>query len=174
MRSPGIRTIFTSFEAFYHRKPILFHLRIINFIAYALKRIQKKLINKSEKCVLLGYKEESIYRLYNLIKKKIIRVNSVHFVKKRPLFVNPEEETEAYEHSAKRQRLTVVSVSATKETLNEQRITDVSEDVTLIIPRIAPNPRSTVTLATLRVISNPRPITSIVAEFSTNLRPNFL
>ena len=39
MRSPDIRIIFTPFEAFYHRKLILFHLRIIDFIAYALKRI---------------------------------------------------------------------------------------------------------------------------------------
>ena len=82
MRSPDTRTISTPFKAFYHRKLILSHLRTISSIAYALKRIQKKLINKSEKCVLLGYKGESIYRLYNLTKKKIIRANSVHFVKK--------------------------------------------------------------------------------------------
>ena len=55
-------------------------------------------MNKSEKCVLLGYEGESIYRLYNLIKKKVIRVNSVHFVEKRSLFVNLEEEIEAYKH----------------------------------------------------------------------------
>lgn len=57
MRSPNIRTIVTPFEAFYHRKPILSHLRTIDSIAYALKRIQKKLVNKSEKCILLGYED---------------------------------------------------------------------------------------------------------------------
>ena len=82
MRLLDIRTIIISFKTFYYRKLILSHLRIISFIAYALKRIQKKLINKSEKCILLDYKEKLIYYLYNLIKKKIIRVNSVHFVKK--------------------------------------------------------------------------------------------
>ena len=80
LRFFNVRIIITSFETFYHRKPILSHLRTIDFIVYALKRIQKKLVNKSEKCVLLRYKEEFIFRLYNLIKKKIIRVNDVHFV----------------------------------------------------------------------------------------------
>ena len=32
--------------------------------------------------MLLDYKEESIFRLYNLIKKKIIRVNNVYFIKR--------------------------------------------------------------------------------------------
>lgn len=173
MRSPGTRTIATPFEAFYHRKPILSHLRTIGSIAYALKRIQKKLVDKSEKCVLLGYEGESIYRLYNLTKKKVIRANSVHFVEKRPLFVDPEEETEAHEHPAKRQRLTVVPASAAGEAPNEQRITDVSEDVAPIAPRIAPNPRPTVAPAAPRVAPNPRPVAPVVAESSTNSRPNF-
>ena len=131
-------------------------------------------MNKSEKCVLLGYKGESIYRLYNLIKKKVIRVNSVHFVKKRPLFVNPEKEIEAYKHPVKRQRLTVIPASAVGEISNEQRITDVSEDVAPIAPRIVSNPRPTVTPAALRVTLNSRSVTSVVAESSTNLRSNFL
>ena len=87
--------------------------------------------------------------------------------------MNLEKETEAYKHPTKRQRLTIVLVSAVEETPNEQRITNVSEDVTLIAPRIAPNPRPTVTPAISRITSNPRPVTPIIAEFSTNLRPNF-
>ena len=102
LRSLNVRIIVTSFETFHHRKPILSHLRTINFIVYALKRIQKKLVNKSEKCVLLKYKEEFIFRLYNLIKKKIIRVNNVHFVEKRLLIVNLEEKTNVYKLSIKR------------------------------------------------------------------------
>ena len=75
-------------------------------------------MNKSEKCVLLKYKEEFIFRLYNLIKKKIIRVNNIHFVEKRFLIVNLKEKTNAYELSIKRQRLYVL-VFAVEETLNE-------------------------------------------------------
>ena len=132
LRSPNVRTITTSFEAFHHRKLILFHLRTIGFIVYALKRIQKKLVNKSEKCVLLRYEGKFIFRLYNLIKKKIIRVNNVHFVKKRSLIVNPEEKTDAHKPPIKRQRLHVPAF-AVEETLDEQRITDISKDIALIM-----------------------------------------
>ena len=102
MRSFNIKIIVISFETFYYRKFIFFHLRIINFIVYVLRRIQKKFINKSEKCILLGYENEFIFRLYNLIKKKIIRVNDVHFIEKRSHFVNFEEEIKAHESSNKR------------------------------------------------------------------------
>ena len=102
LRSLNVRTITTLFETFYYRKLILSHLRTINFIVYTLKRIQKKLVNKSEKYILLKYEEEFIFRLYNLIKKKIIRVNNIHFVEKRPLIVNLEEKTNAYKLSIKR------------------------------------------------------------------------
>ena len=102
MRSSNIKIIIISFETFYYRKPIFFYLRIINFIVYALRRIQKKLINKSEKCILLNYEGEFIFRLYNLIKKKVIRVNDVHFVKKHLHFMNPEEKIEVHEFSNKR------------------------------------------------------------------------
>ena len=102
LRSLNVRIITTSFETFHHRKLILFHLRTIDFIVYALKRIQKKLVNKSEKYVLLKYEGEFIFRLYNLIKKKIIRVNNVHFVEKRFLIINLEEKTNAHKFSIKR------------------------------------------------------------------------
>ena len=102
MRSFNIKIIIISFETFYYRKSIFSHLRIINFIVYALKRIQKKLINKNEKCILLNYENESIFRLYNLIKKKIIRVNDIYFVEKRPHFVNFEKKIKAHEPSNKR------------------------------------------------------------------------
>ena len=118
LRSLNVRIIITSFETFYYRKLILSHLRTIDFIVYALKRIQKKLVNKSEKCVLLRYKEKFIFRLYNLVKKKIIRVNNVHFVKKRFLIVNLKEKTNVYEFSIKRQRFHILTF-AVKETLDE-------------------------------------------------------
>ena len=53
-------------------------------------------MNKSEKYILLNYKNEFIFRLYNLIKKKIIRVNDIYFIEKRSHFVNLEEEIETY------------------------------------------------------------------------------
>ena len=102
MRFFNIKIIITFFETFYHYKLIFFHLRIIDFIIYVLKRIQKKFINKSEKCISLNYKSEFIFRFYNLIKKKVIRINNVHFVKKRLHFINFEEKIETYKFSNKR------------------------------------------------------------------------
>ena len=132
LRSLNVRIIATSFETFYYRKLILSHLRIIDFIVYTLKRIQKKLVNKSEKCVLLRYEEEFIFRLYNLIKKKIIRVNNIYFVEKRFLIVNLEEKTNAYKLSIKRQRLYIL-IFAVEKTLDEQRIINISKDIIFII-----------------------------------------
>ena len=39
LRFFNVRIIITLFETFHYRKLILFHLRIIDFIVYALKRI---------------------------------------------------------------------------------------------------------------------------------------
>ena len=97
MRFLNIKIIIIFFKIFYYYKFIFFHLRIINFIIYVLRRIQKKLINKNKKCILLNYEGEFIFRFYNLIKKKVIRVNDVHFIKKRSHFVNLEKEIEIYE-----------------------------------------------------------------------------
>ena len=96
MRFFNIKIIITFFKTFYYRKFILFHLYIINFIVYALRYIQKKFINKSEKYILLNYESEFIFHLYNLIKKKVIRINDIHFVKKRSHFINPEKEIKVY------------------------------------------------------------------------------
>ena len=96
MRFLNIKIIIIFFKTFYYHKFILFHLRIINFIVYILKYIQKKFINKNEKCIFLNYENEFIFHFYNLIKKKVIRVNDVYFVKKRSHFVNFEEKIEIY------------------------------------------------------------------------------
>ena len=171
LRSPNTRTVATPFEAMYHRRPILSHLRTIGSIAYALKRIQKKLVDRSEKCVLLGYEGESIFRLYNLTKKKVIRANDVHFVEKRPLYVDPEEDTSAHESPNKRQRLTV-SASAAGEALNEQRITDVSDDVAPVIPTpivsSAPKPRPNFPWPVERRAPTPAPIHELTPSTSSN------
>ena len=62
----------------------------------------KKIINKSKKCILLGYKGEFIFHFYNLIKKKVIRVNDMHFVEKRSHFVNLEKKIKTHKSSNKR------------------------------------------------------------------------
>ena len=102
MRSLNIKIMIIFFEVFYYYKSIFFHLRIIDFIVYALKKIQKKLINKNEKCILLNYKNEFIFRLYNLIKKKIIYINNIHFVEKRSHFMNFKKKIKIYKLSNKR------------------------------------------------------------------------
>ena len=101
MRFFNIKIIIIFFEIFYYRKLILFYLRIINFIIYVLKCIQKKIINKNEKYILLNYENEFIFRFYNLIKKKIIRINNIHFVEKCSHFVNFKKKIEIYEFSNK-------------------------------------------------------------------------
>ena len=102
MRFFNIKIIIIFFEIFYYRKFILFYLRIINFIIYILKRIQKKFINKNEKCILLNYENEFIFRFYNLIKKKIIRVNDIHFIEKRLHFVNFKKKIKTHKPLNKR------------------------------------------------------------------------
>ena len=59
-------------------------------------------MNKSEKCIFLNYENEFIFHFYNLIKKKIIRVNDIYFVKKRLYFINFEKKIEIYEFLNKR------------------------------------------------------------------------
>ena len=53
-------------------------------------------MNKSEKCILLNYENEFIFYFYNLIKRKIIRVNDMHFVEKRLYFINLKKKIEIY------------------------------------------------------------------------------
>ena len=62
IRFLNIKIIIIFFEIFYYRKFILFNFRIINFIIYILKRIQKKIINKNEKYILLNYKGKNYSR----------------------------------------------------------------------------------------------------------------
>ena len=102
IRFCNIKIIITFFKIFYYCKFYFFYLRIINFIVYILKRIQKKFINKNEKCIFLNYKNEFIFRFYNLIKKKIIRINDIHFIKKHSHFINFEEKIKIYKFSNKR------------------------------------------------------------------------
>ena len=59
-------------------------------------------MNKSEKYIFLNYKNEFVFRFYNLIKKKIIHVNDIHFVEKRFHFMNFKKIIKIYEFLNKR------------------------------------------------------------------------
>lgn len=72
----------TPFEAWYNQKPSVSHLKVFGCIAYCLKNAQsrKKLDQKSDKCIFIGYCSRSkAYRLYNPDTQKIITSRNVVF-----------------------------------------------------------------------------------------------
>lgn len=91
-RSPATGLGITPIEAFTSRRPDLSHLRTIGSRAWAMNRIQKKLKDRSERCYLVGYDGESIYRLWNAVTKEVIRSSSCHIQEKRPRFISDWEE----------------------------------------------------------------------------------
>ena len=69
-------------EAWSGIKSCVSHLRVFESIAYSHVPDEKKgkLDDKSKKCILVGYSENSkAYRLCNPISKKIIISRDVHF-----------------------------------------------------------------------------------------------
>jgi hypothetical protein len=69
-------------EAWSMKKPRVDHLRIFGSIAYAKIQDEKrtKLEDKSQKCILLGYGENSYgYKLFNPVTKKVIMSRDVRF-----------------------------------------------------------------------------------------------
>ena len=65
----------TPYEAWHGRKPYVCHLRVFGCVAYALKHPQtrKKLDEKSEKCIFIGYCTQSkAYKLYNPLSENIL------------------------------------------------------------------------------------------------------
>jgi hypothetical protein len=70
------------YEAWTGRKPDVSHFYVFGCIAYAHipDQIKRKLDNKSEKCVFIGYSEQSkAYRLYNPVTKKFVVSRDVQF-----------------------------------------------------------------------------------------------
>lgn len=64
-------------------KTSISHLTIFGFVSYAHvpKQIRRKLDDKSEKCIFLGYSEQSkAYKLCNLVTKKTIIIRDVKFL----------------------------------------------------------------------------------------------
>ena len=69
-------------EAWNGKKHNISHFRVFGCVAYSLvpSELRKKLDDKSEKCIFIGYSEESnAYRLYNPISKKLIIRRDVKF-----------------------------------------------------------------------------------------------
>jgi len=70
------------YEAWTSRKPNVSHLHVFGCISYAhiLDHIRRKLENKSENCVFIGYIEQSkAYILYNPVTKKFVVRRDVQF-----------------------------------------------------------------------------------------------
>ena len=77
----AVRNI-NSDEGWFHRKPNVSHLKVFGCIAYALvdENNQGKMDKKSEKCIFIGYSNESNgYRLNNPKTKKLIIRRDVIF-----------------------------------------------------------------------------------------------
>ena len=71
------------YEAWTSRKKCISHFRVFGFLTYAhiLEEIRKKLDDKGEQCMFLGYSEQSkAYKLYNPITKKDIISIDVKFL----------------------------------------------------------------------------------------------
>ena len=72
----------TPYEHWNRKKPNNKHWRIIGCIAFVLERNTGKLGNKTNKCKLLGYKNDSVYRLWNHQSQRIIVLWEVIFDEK--------------------------------------------------------------------------------------------
>jgi len=70
-------------EAWSGRKHSVTHVRVFGCVAYAHvpNELRKKLDDKGEKCIFVGYSDESkTYKLYNPSTKKVIISRDVHFI----------------------------------------------------------------------------------------------
>jgi len=70
-------------EACSGRKRSVAHMTVFGCVAYAhvLDELRKKLDSKGEKCIVVGYNDESkAYKLYNTLTKKVIISRGVQFI----------------------------------------------------------------------------------------------
>lgn len=70
-------------EAWCGSKHSVTHMRVFGCVAYANvpNELRKKLDRKGEKCIFVGYNDESKeYKLYNLLTKKVIISKDMHFI----------------------------------------------------------------------------------------------
>jgi len=69
-------------EAWSGRKHNVAHMKVFGCVGYAHvpNELRKKLDNKGEKCIFVGYNDESkAYKLYNSLTKKFIISRDVQF-----------------------------------------------------------------------------------------------
>ena len=89
IRSPVTKLGKTPYETWTGNAPYLGHIRTLGSITWARNRIQKKLVDKSDKCYLVGYEGDGhIYRLYSIRRKQVIRAASVHIEERQPRFIS--------------------------------------------------------------------------------------
>ena len=70
IRSPVTKLGKTPYETWMGSVPYLGHIQTLGLIAWARNRIQKKLVDKSDRCYLVGYKGDGhIFRLYSIQRK---------------------------------------------------------------------------------------------------------
>ena len=70
----------TSYEAWKHKKPQVSHLKVFGCVAYALVNDRSKLDKKSDKCIFIGYCDQSkAYRLYNPVSGNFLISRNVIF-----------------------------------------------------------------------------------------------
>ena len=120
-------------EAWSGIKPCISHLRVFGSRAYSHVPDEKrgKMDDKSEKCILVGYSENSkAYSLYNPISKKIIITRDVHFnegesskwnvadQKQKSISVNIEDEEGA--QGAKPEGVEPLSSTSSSPSSNEE------------------------------------------------------
>ena len=101
IQSPNSKISKTLYKTQFNKRFNLFYLYTIRFIAYAINRIQKKLIKRSKKYILLDYKDNSIFYLYNLTKGRVIRTNDIYFIERRSKIINLNKVTKIYKLESK-------------------------------------------------------------------------
>jgi hypothetical protein len=122
-------------EAWSKRKHNIAHLRVFGCVAYSLipQELRKKLDDRGEKCIFVGYSEQSkAYKLYNRITKKLIISRDVEFV-----------EEEAWDDSIDKTTATATSVLQENEENETQTVNPTTQTNVPTMPSKAlttPNP----------------------------------
>jgi transposase InsO family protein len=117
-------------EAWSKRKHNITHLRVFGCVAYSLipQELRKKLDDRGEKCIFVGYSEQSkAYKLYNPITKKLIISRDVEFV-----------EEEAWDGSIDKRTTTIASVPQGNEENETQIVNPTTQENVPTMPSKAP------------------------------------
>jgi len=105
-------------EAWDGNKVNVSHFRIFGSIdfSHVLEKLRKKLDDRSEKCIFVGYSEQSkAYRLYNPISKKFIISRDVKFFENKSWFDHVDETSNQIFYPPQSPRLQVQEQPANSE-----------------------------------------------------------